>query len=191
MSIPRGNGHGDIGIRRHVHLDAVGGVAGDMFVAAMLDALPDLEARVRADLAAVLPVAAGQIDITRGTSGGLAVRRFAVVSQPDRDDHPHGHTHDHHHDHGHSQEPEDGARPSAPVRYDDIVALIRAAALAPGSAEEALGILRRLGEAESRVHGVPLSAVHFHEIADWGFACRRHRRRLDYRRAWRIDLERV
>ena len=167
MSIPRGNGHGDIGIRRHVHLDAVGGVAGDMFVAAMLDALPDLEARVRADLAAVLPVAAGQIDITRGTSGGLAVRRFAVVSQPDRDDHPHGHTHDHHHDHGHSQEPEDGARPSAPVRYDDIVALIRAASLAPGSAEEALGILRRLGEAESRVHGVPLSAVHFHEIADW------------------------
>ena len=34
---------------RHVHLDTVGGIAGDMFVAAMLDALPDLEARVRAD----------------------------------------------------------------------------------------------------------------------------------------------
>ena len=26
----------------HIHLDAVGGVAGDMFIAAMLDAFPDL-----------------------------------------------------------------------------------------------------------------------------------------------------
>lgn len=167
MRTSRDNGQGGMDIRRHVHLDAVGGIAGDMFVAAMLDALPDLEARVRADLAAVLPVAAGRIDITRGTSGGLAVRRFALVSPVDRDNPPRGHAHDHHHDHGHPRGPVDGARPSAPVGYDDIVALIRAAPLAPGSAEEALGILRRLGEAESRVHGVPLSAVHFHEIADW------------------------
>ena len=30
----------------HLHLDAVGGVAGDMFVAALLDAAPDLEAEL-------------------------------------------------------------------------------------------------------------------------------------------------
>ncbi|WP_026785198.1 LarC family nickel insertion protein [Pleomorphomonas koreensis] len=141
--------------RRHIHLDTVGGIAGDMFVAAMLDALPELEARVRADLAAVLPVAAGRVELTAGLSGGLAVRRFALVP-------PDGGIHHHHgHDHGHSHGPE------APVRYGDIVALIEAAPLAPGSAAAALAILRRLGEAESRVHGVPLAAVHFHEIADW------------------------
>ena len=165
MAPPEGIGQSEKGIRRHVHLDAVGGVAGDMFVAALLDALPDLEARVRADLAAVLPRAAGRIDLTRGTSGGLAVRRFALAL--DRDDHSHGHAHEHHHGHEHSHGLEDGVEPLAPVHYTDIVALIEAASLAPGSAEEALGILRRLGEAESRVHGVPLSAVHFHEIADW------------------------
>ena len=43
----------------HIHLDAVGGVAGDMFVAAMLDACPELAPRVMRDLAAVLPAAAG------------------------------------------------------------------------------------------------------------------------------------
>jgi uncharacterized protein (TIGR00299 family) protein len=128
--------------RRHVHLDTVGGIAGDMFVAAMLDALPDLEARVRADLQAALPAAAGRVELTSGTSGGLAVRRFALV-------------------------PPDDAAPPSPIHYGDIVALIEAAPLAPGSAEQALGILQRLGEAESRIHGVPLAAVHFHEIADW------------------------
>ena len=41
--------------RRHIHLDVVGGIAGDMFVAAMTDAVPDLRQRVLDDVAAVLP----------------------------------------------------------------------------------------------------------------------------------------
>ena len=36
-----------------IHLDLVGGLAGDMFVAAMVDALPGLKAPVLAELAAV------------------------------------------------------------------------------------------------------------------------------------------
>ena len=38
-----------------IHLDLVGGIAGDMFVAAMVDALPALAAPVLAELAAVQP----------------------------------------------------------------------------------------------------------------------------------------
>ena len=34
----------------HIHIEAVGGMAGDMFVAAMLDAFPQLAERVFADL---------------------------------------------------------------------------------------------------------------------------------------------
>ena len=46
-------------------------------------------------------------------------------------------------------------------------ARIRAAALSPGTAEHAVGILTVLAEAESHIHGVPVEEVHFHEIADW------------------------
>ena len=59
--------------RGHVHLDAVGGAAGDMFVAALLDALPDLRQRVFEDLAAVLPEGIGRPELTAGLSAALAV----------------------------------------------------------------------------------------------------------------------
>lgn len=143
----------------HIHLDAVGGLAGDMFVAALLDALPDLRQRVFADLAAALPADCGQPTLSEGMSGGIAVRRFALVENGDAE-HAHHHDHDdehgghaHHHDH--------------PVHFPDIVRRIADARLQPGTADQAIAILRRLAEAESRMHGVAIEAVHFHEVADW------------------------
>jgi uncharacterized protein (TIGR00299 family) protein len=128
---------------RHIHLDAVGGVAGDMFVAAMLDALPELRDRVLADIAAVLPAEAGAPFLREGMSGGLAVLRFGLLEA-------HAH-HDHHRHAG----------------FPDLVSRIEAAPLSAGTAEQAIAILRVLGEAEARMHRVPLDQVHFHEIADW------------------------
>jgi uncharacterized protein (TIGR00299 family) protein len=128
---------------RLVHLDAVGGVAGDMFVAAMLDALPQLRARVLADVRAVLPAAVGTVDLVEGTSGAIRALRFKV-----------GLTH--RHDDAHAM-----------AGYPDIMARIDAAGLAEGTARHAGAILTMLGEAEARIHDVPLMDVHFHEIADW------------------------
>ncbi len=142
----------------HIHLDAVGGMAGDMFVAAMLDALPDLRPRVMADLAQVIPAHCGQPSLDEGVSGGIAVLRFSLAGGGDEAhghaQHPeHLHEHEHHHDHA--------------VHFPEIVQRISSASLHSGTAEQAIAILRRLAEAESRMHRVPLEAVHFHEIADW------------------------
>ena len=98
---------------RLIHLDAVGGLAGDMFVAAMLDALPQLRARVLADVRAVLPAAVGTVDLAEGMSGAVRALRFKVSL-----DHPHDHA-------------------AGLAGYADIMARIAAAELAEGTAHHA------------------------------------------------------
>ncbi len=136
-----------------IHLDAVGGVAGDMFVAAMLDARPDLCARVLADAAAVLPAAAGAPELLETASGALRARRFGLAAPGV---HHHAPADDHDHRHG-------GDAGS----FRDMVARIRAASLHAGTTAHAVAILTLLAEAEAVLHGVPVAEVHFHEIADW------------------------
>lgn len=94
----------------HVHLDPVGGIAGDMFVAAMLAARPDLEGRVLADVAAVLPAGTGEARLADVLSGGIAARHFSLApvepAPPAEESHRFGD--DHHHDHGHHHHHRDG-----------------------------------------------------------------------------------
>lgn len=60
-----------------------------------------------------------------------------------------GHHHLHHHDHR---------------SYKDIVRLIEAAGFSEQVKNTALQVFRKIGEAEGRIHGVPLEQVHFHEV---------------------------
>ncbi|PZX11297.1 hypothetical protein LX81_03969 [Palleronia aestuarii] len=59
------------------------------------------------------------------------------------------------------------SRETGPTHYAEYVALIERTSPDVGTRSRAADILRRLGEAEARVHGVTLNEVHFHEIADW------------------------
>jgi uncharacterized protein (TIGR00299 family) protein len=130
--------------RTHIHLDAVGGVAGDMFIAAMLDALPDLAPRVMSDVTAVLPAEAGCPELSGAKASGMVASRFQLT----------GGTAGHHHTH------ETGT-------YVAFRERIAAATLSEGTAEHATAILRRIAEAEAAIHDVSLDQVHFHELADW------------------------
>ncbi len=126
-----------------VRLDAVGGVAGDMFVAAMVDAMPDMRDRVLSDATAVLPPGTGTPLFEPGTSAGLHCLRFRLSGRP----------HEHHH-HAHAS-------------FLDMVARIEGAPLSQGTAMHTVAILRLLAEAEAAIHHVPVDEVHFHEIGDW------------------------
>lgn len=150
---------------KHIHLDALGGVAGDMFVAAMLDAFPDLEAGVLASIAAVLGDEA-LCRLVEHNDGVFRGRRFLVEGQHDHSHHHHDHDHHHHHGHDHDHEPHSHGHEHGHGHRDwrVIRAQLQAAPLDPEVRRRAIAIFAHLAEAEARVHGVTPEEVTFHEV---------------------------
>lgn len=120
----------------HLHFDPVGGVAGDMIVAALLDAFPE---HADAVIRAVEAVTAGdgEARLIAWRDHALGGRRFEV--RVVRTAHEH-------------------------VDLTGIERRIQAAALTPSVKAHALAIFRRLGQAEARVHGIAPERVTFHEV---------------------------
>lgn len=127
--------------RRHIHLDPVGGIAGDMFIAAMLDAFPDLLEPCWKDLQDSGVLKHVDVSLVAGQSHGLAVKRLCVNKTSEK--------------------------PRATGHYRDLKLLLQNSALVDVVKARALALLELLAAAESRVHGVAIDDVHFHEVADW------------------------
>lgn len=140
----------------HVHLDPLGGIAGDMFVAAMLDAFPATEAVLAGQLAAFaqeLGFEARRLDHHDGVLAGARWLVKLFDAQGHAHDHDHGghHAHGHHKGHGHRH-------------WADIQAMLRDSSLAPAVQERAIAMFALLAEAEASVHRVPVDEVAFHEV---------------------------
>jgi pyridinium-3,5-bisthiocarboxylic acid mononucleotide nickel chelatase len=122
-----------------VVLDPLGGVSGDMFIAAVLDAYPDLAAPVlRAIGDSGLPRGC-KVSVVQRRTGGLAAAGFVFEGN--------------------------AAVPSG--AYPDLRRRFAEAPLSPSVRDHAQAILTLLAEAEAAVHRVPIESVHFHELADW------------------------
>ncbi len=116
-------------------LEPIGGIAGDMFLAAALDAGLDraaLEAALR-----TLDVPGWRLEVSRRTDSGIAGTHVEVVVEGEQ---PH-------------------ARALA-----EILALVDRSGLAPRAKGAARAIFERIGRAEAKVHAVPIEQVHFHEV---------------------------
>lgn len=147
----------------HLHLDPVGGVAGDMFAAALLDIWPELEAGLINMLAETGLDHLVTVQRLDHNDQVLTGSRFHVQARHEdpSDDHHHGHNHhhEHEHDHAHGHHSHRGFR--------DIRKLLQNAHLADGVLRRALDIFQLLAVAEAKVHGIDPEEVEFHEVGAW------------------------
>ena len=116
------------------YFDCFSGISGDMVLGALVDAGCNL-AQIEAELRR-LPISGWKISAEKVRRGGLAATRVLVE------------TSEHHHHRS----------------LSTILNLIQQAGLPPRVVERASNIFTRLGEAEARMHGVPIEKVHFHEV---------------------------
>ncbi|UVC06601.1 LarC family nickel insertion protein [Rhizobium sp. TH2] len=124
----------------HVHMDAPGGVAGDMFLAAMLDAFPDLEHALRQDLADAGISEHARLEWKPILKSGFAARHVRF----------------------------DIDKSAPPTRHwRDIREMLTRSRLEPKVRDKALAMFVHLAEAEAASHAIPIDDVHFHELADW------------------------
>jgi uncharacterized protein (TIGR00299 family) protein len=117
-----------------LYLDTFAGISGDMCLGLLVDLGLD-PADLEADLR-VLPVGGWTLAVRPEQRHGLGGTRVEVR----------GGTGQHHRS------------------WSEIDNLLAEAALPPAVRDQARRIFRRLGEAEAKVHRVPLDAVHFHEV---------------------------
>ncbi|MFB9275466.1 LarC family nickel insertion protein [Cohnella cellulosilytica] len=120
-----------------VYLDCICGISGDMTLAALADAGAD-RAYIEHELAK-LPVEPYAIEWKNVNKKGITALKVDVV--PDAE-----HAHPHHR------------------HYSDIVRMIQDAGLPERAAQRSLAIFEKIGQAEAKIHGIPLERVHFHEV---------------------------
>lgn len=133
-----------------IHLDPLGGIAGDMFAASMADAFPEHVPGLMAQLAKLGPVE--RIRFSPHCDAAITGRRFLVESAAKPAPHDHRDSHGHAHEH---------------VPHLAIRARLVAAGLDAEVLRHALALFAMLAEAEGAVHGIPSREVEFHEVGAW------------------------
>ncbi len=160
----------------HIHLDCSSGLAGDMLMAALIDLGADVDRICAALQRAGLEKPA--IQVSRIRRGGIQALHVDVPlaeegldesEEPHHDHHHHGHSdHGHsehgHSEHGHSEHGHHGHHGHQHRTYAQIRAHLLDMDLPQRVRAHAQSALRRLAEAEAKVHGMPVDEVHFHEV---------------------------
>lgn len=168
-----------------IHLDTVGGLAGDMFVAAVIDAMPDMAEGLLATLRTLSLPPGVSAKFAQTRADGLKGLRFVVTLAGDEPDsqrpetatkhsHNHGHGHGPGHTHVHTHDGA-GSRLRAPHRledeqhrpYQDVRNWLSASPLSDSVKAHALALFAVLAQAEASVHGVDKESVEFHEVGAW------------------------
>ncbi|MBW4459122.1 MAG: nickel pincer cofactor biosynthesis protein LarC [Nodosilinea sp. WJT8-NPBG4] len=145
------------------YLDCPSGIAGDMCLAALVDAGVPLS-YLHAQLATLGLSHEFTLTVTPTRRQGLRALYAEVALTLPPGEHPHG---DHHHAAAVDHDQGSGAAIAASTVTRNLPAieqLITQAALPDRSQRWSLAVFRCLAEAEAAVHGIAIDQVHFHEV---------------------------
>ena len=133
------------------------GIAGDMLMGALYELLDDdkrTEFLDKINDAGIPGVEVRSQETIRCGIKGTHME-VKVFGEEEGHDHGHSHGHGHHHDHGHHHEHHG---------LQDIEEIIKELKLSSAVKEKALGVYRRIADAEAAVHGEKPEHIHFHEV---------------------------
>jgi uncharacterized protein (TIGR00299 family) protein len=120
-----------------LYLDCFAGISGDMLLGALID-LGVLEDALRAELAK-LKLPGYSISTRRVVKQNISATKFDCIEAT-------------------------SIRPREHRGYTEIAGMINGSGLSEVVKRRALSVFKRIGEAEAKIHGVPLEQIHFHEV---------------------------
>lgn len=150
-----------------LYLDCFSGISGNMFIGMLLHAgVPFEKFKAAMEL---LGVTGYSLVCTPVSKLGIQSVYYNVELEQDHHHgvHDDGGHHDHHHDHESHSEfiDETGCHHHHQHRgLPDITKIIEAAPMENSIKKKSISVFETLAKAESKVHGVPVDQIHFHEV---------------------------
>lgn len=169
---------------RIAYLECFSGISGDMFLGALVDA--GVSPQLLAQTVEALNVGA-KLEISRVVRSGISATKVDVWVDGEKDlpreeywakqdaahhredEHRHGGEHGHEHQSSAHRHEESSAHSAHGHSHShrglpEIRKIISAAAISESAKATAIRIFEALGEAESKIHNVPVEEIHFHEV---------------------------
>ena len=151
---------------RTIYLDCSMGAAGDMLMAALLELLPEKDTFLQKMQSLGLPGL--EISAEPSVKCGITGTHMRVLIHGEEEGHPHEHAAEAH-AHSHADAPEAAhahvhVHPHHHTDLDELTHRISHLNVSEAVRSNILAIYQSIADAESRVHGVPVEQIHFHEV---------------------------
>ena len=151
---------------RTIYLDCSMGAAGDMLMAALLELLPEKDTFLQKMQSLGLPGL--EISAEPSVKCGITGTHMRVLIHGEEEGHPHEHAAEEH-AHSHADAPEAAhahvhVHPHHHTDLDELTHRISHLNVSEAVRSDILAVYQSIADAESRVHGVPVEQIHFHEV---------------------------